>query len=55
MDLPTFCTISAFMKLRLVEVEFHVNRRTDRQTGITKPIFVFYKSADAPKNGCFKL
>jgi len=55
MGIPAFCTISAFMKLLLVEVEFHANRRTDRQTDMTKLIFVFCKSDNAPKNECFKV
>jgi len=40
------------MKIRLVEAElFHVDRRTDGRTDMTRPIVAFRNFANAPKNG----
>ena len=45
---------SNFMKFRLVGAElFHVDGRTDRQTGTTKLIVAFHNFTKAPKKtGC---
>ena len=43
--------ISNYMKILPLVVElFHVEGRTDRQTDVTKLVFAFRNSANAPKN-----
>jgi len=43
--------MSNSMKIRPVRAElFHVDRKTDRQTDMTKLIVAFRKSANSPRN-----